>query len=321
MAWYVYVVIFVLLALSALFSGLTIGIMSLNPGDLRRKAHVGNPDAARLLPLRGQGNLVLCTLLLGNVAVNAALAIFLGSLASGVLAGFVATALIVLFGEIVPQAIFAKHALHLGAKASPLIYPFLFVFYPIAKPISLVLDSMLGGELPTLYSKREIHLLLQEHEQHKKHDIGEQELRIMQAGLVFSEKRAKDVMVPRKKVFTLAHDAVLDKRLLRTLKDLGYSRVPVEHGHPDNIVGVLYMKDLLLFHPLKKVMVEQVMRPGVLFIRDSDFLGKVLSRARTERIHLLIVQDEKKHVVGIVSLEDVLEEIIGEIDDEYDEES
>lgn len=101
-----YIVLIVLLLLSACFSGLNLGMMSLTPQDLKRKMEMGNKRARKIYEVRKKGNLLLVTLLLGNVAVNAFIAIFMGSIASGLIAGIVATLLITIFGEIFPQAIF-----------------------------------------------------------------------------------------------------------------------------------------------------------------------------------------------------------------------
>ena len=141
-----------LLALSALFSGLTLGLMGLDSFELQRKVKLNHHAAAKIYPLRKKGNQLLCTLLIGNVAVNSALAVFLGSITQGVLAGFIATGLIVIFGEIIPQSLFSRHALKLGAKAIPLVYIFHVVFFPLTWPLAKILDSALGGELPTTAS-------------------------------------------------------------------------------------------------------------------------------------------------------------------------
>jgi len=110
----------------------------------------------KVYPIRSKGNLLLCTLLVGNVAINSAIAIFLGSIASGVAAGLIATGLIVIFGEILPQAVFSRFALVLGAKTVWIVKIFLYILYPICWPIAWMLDKALGEELTTIYSKKRI---------------------------------------------------------------------------------------------------------------------------------------------------------------------
>src|SRR3989344_321450 len=105
------VIVIALVVVSGLFSGLLLGLMSLSLDMLRRKVALNNPAAVRIYPLRKKSNQLLCTLILVNVAVNTAIALVLGSLTSGLAAGVIATSLIVVFGEILPQAFFAKHGL------------------------------------------------------------------------------------------------------------------------------------------------------------------------------------------------------------------
>ena len=122
-----YFIIVVLVLLSALFSGLTLGFFSLNRDDLQRKVKLKDAQAIKVYQVRKNGNLLLCTLLIGNVAVNSTLSIFLGSIASGFMAGLIATSLIVVFGEIIPQAAFSRYALILGSKLAWLVRLFIFV--------------------------------------------------------------------------------------------------------------------------------------------------------------------------------------------------
>ena len=136
-----YLIVTVLVLLSGAFSGLTLGFFSLNLTSLERKMNLGDRQAAKVYPIRKRGNLLLCTLLLGNVAVNSALSIFLGEIATGLVAGIIATSLIVVFGEIIPQAVFSRFALKLGANTVWLVRTFIFLMFPIAYPLSWMLLS------------------------------------------------------------------------------------------------------------------------------------------------------------------------------------
>ena len=151
-----YLIVIILVLLSGLFSGLTLGLLSLDKNELKRKISLGNKQAKKVYTVRKKGNLLLCTLLLGNVAVNSTLAIFLGNIASGVIAGLIATGLIVIFGEIIPQATFARYALAVGARTAWLVKIFIIILFPICWPIAWVLDKTLGEEMPTVYSKKEL---------------------------------------------------------------------------------------------------------------------------------------------------------------------
>lgn len=292
--------------------------MGLNVFDLKRKVKVGNKYAKRIYPLRKHGNLLLVTLLLGNVAVNTALAVFLGSVTAGVVAGITATGLIVIFGEILPQAVFSRFALVLGSRTTWLVYIFLYLLYPIAKPLALGLDYFLGDELPTIYSKREFRYLLQEHKMYKKTDLDRHDFEILEGGLKYSEKTVKDVMTPRKHTFFLFDGDCLNRNILAGIQNRGHSRIPVYSKAIKKVVGILYMKDLVAVSPVDKILVKKIMRRDVYRIREADKLNKVLHLFQKKRVHLFIVNDVHKKFTGIITLEDVLEEIVGEIVDEHD---
>ena len=138
-----------LVMLSGLFSGLNLGLMSFSDEDLRIIIE-GSPnaaerrDAATIAPLRKTGNLLLCTLLLGNTLVNAMIAILLSGMTSGVVGGLVTTALIVVFGEIIPQSVCSRYALRIGARSVPIVWAFVGLCFVAAWPVARVLDWALG---------------------------------------------------------------------------------------------------------------------------------------------------------------------------------
>jgi metal transporter CNNM len=315
---YDYLIILIFLTLSALFSGLTLGLMGLNTFELQRKVKLGSKNAQKVYPLRKRGNQLLCTLLIGNVAVNSALAVFLGSITQGVLAGLIATALIVIFGEIIPQSLFSRHALKLGAKAMPIVYFFHVIFYPITLPLSKILDRVLGGELPTIYSKNELKLLLEDHNESSHSKLDSDELRILKGGLEYSDMTVQEVMTPRINTFFLKSTAILNKRTLKRIQKIGHSRIPVFDSNRDKVVGILYSKDLIPIDPDDQEPVPKIMRKNTHFIKDSDPLDSVLNRFKKEKVHLFIVTNKFGGMAGIITLEDVLEEIVGEIVDEFD---
>lgn len=290
--------------------------MSLNIFVLKRKVRLGNLDAAKIYPLRKQGNLLLCTLLLGNVAVNATLSIFLGSLTVGIIAVGVATGLIVIFGEILPQAFFARHALKFGAKCTWLVWIFLIILYPITKPISLALDAMLGGEIPTAFSKRELRLFLAEQKKLKRSEIDNDDYEILRNSLYFSELTVRSIMTPLKNCFFIERETILDNKAFSKIHSSGHSRIPIYEKRKQKVVGILFAKDLITKTP--GVRADTIMRKHVRSIKASHHLDDVLHMFQRWRNHLCIVRDSNKKVVGIVTLEDVLEEIIGEVVDEHD---
>lgn len=153
-----------LILCSALFSGLTLGLLSLDPSSLTILAEAGDAQerkhAKQIIPLRKNGNLLLCTLLIGNVIVNSFLSILLASIAGGIMGGVVSTALIVVFGEIAPQAVCSRHGLYIGSKTRYITWFCVILLYILAWPISKILDCLLGREVGIMYSREELKHLL-----------------------------------------------------------------------------------------------------------------------------------------------------------------
>ncbi len=312
----------ILLVFSALFSGLTLGLYSLDRTELERKAELGDAEAKRVFRVRRRGNLLLVSLLLGNVAVNAAVSIILGSVASGVVAGVVATGLIVIFGEIIPQATCARFALEIGSRTAWIVELVMIILYPIAKPIAWVLDRVLGEEMRTVWSKRELQQIIKMHEDDPRSSVDADEERILLGALTYSEKHVEDVMTPRKYVHQISKSLVLDKKGLLLIKESGYTRIPVYSGSKNMIVGTLYAKDLIGVDPDDKFTVEKVMRTaGMFHVSRRRRLDTLLNMMIKNKAHMAHVTEKSGKFVGIVTLEDVVEEIIGrEIVDEDDNE-
>jgi len=314
-----YLIIFALISLSALFSGLTLGFFSLNRDDIKRKAELGNKDAKALYSVRKRGYLLLPTLLIGNVAVNSVLSIFLGSITNGLSAWVISTGLIVLFGEIAPQAVFSRYALTLGVKFVPLVKFFIIIFYPICGPLSWVLYKILGKEQDKIYSKQELVKIIEAHEDSKFSDIDEDEEKLVRGALSFSDKKVSKIMTPIKDVVMLNGANLFNENTIHSISSSGHSRIPVFKRTKNNIIGLLYVKDLVGKEEDESLILEDVMRPGVLSVEHNTHLDDLLNSFKKSRKHLYVARDRKGKPVGIVTIEDVLEEIIGdEIVDEFD---
>lgn len=313
-----YFIIIFLVLFSAIFSGLTLGFFSLNKDDLKRKVELKNKQAKKVYKIRKNGNLLLCTLLIGNVAVNSTLSIFLGSIISGFVAGLTATFLIVIFGEIIPQAAFSRYALILGAKFAWLVKLFIIILFPICWPIAWLLDKILGNEMPTVYSKNELVRIIEEHEDLKDSDIDADEEKIIKGALSYSDKTTQEIMTPRTEIILLKYDQRLDKKTIRTIKNSGHSRIPIYEKDYDDIMGILYVKDLI-GENLKNSVAGELCRKGVIFVDYNKDLDDLLNEFKKRKHHLFVVLNKFGGVSGIVTIEDVLEEIIGaEIMDEFD---
>ena len=195
-------IIAVLVAFSGLFSGLTLGLMGLDLLGLQIVQRGSNAElaeyAAKIAPLRDNGNMLLCTLLLGNVAVNSAISILTAEIASGTVGFIVSTGIILIFGEILPQAACARYALYVGARAVPIVKFLMCAFYVIAKPLSLILDCLLGREIGTVHSKEELLEMLKLQIELGAMDRSEGEIatQVAEGALSFRDKRAVDIMTP-----------------------------------------------------------------------------------------------------------------------------
>ncbi|MES2966290.1 MAG: CNNM domain-containing protein [Patescibacteria group bacterium] len=319
----IYLISLFLILCSATFSGLTLAYFSLDIASLRRRANAGDPQALAIYPLRARGNLLLTTLLLGNVTVNTILSVFLGSLVSGVFASFLATALIFLFGEIGPQALFSRHALAFGSKLAPLTSFLLFIAYPIAFPVAYSLDRLLGHATPSMYSKHEIMQIISEHEESEHSPIDADEERIVHGALQFSHLQVREVMTPIEKVAMFDENQKLTNTFFEEVSELGYSRFPVYSGNNKNIVGVLFTKDLLTEdEDISIKQTEDAFESDIMRIRPSAYLDTVLARMLKKKQHLAIVEKNSGEAIGVISLEDIIEEIIqSEIEDEEDAEN
>lgn len=151
------------LSQSAMFSGSNLAFFSLGRMRLEAEVEKGNDAARRVLGLRKDSNLLLCTILWGNVSVNVLLALLSESMLAGI-GGFVfSTVGITFFGEIMPQAYFSRHAMSVGAKLAPLIRFYQALLFPVAKPCALILDGWIGPEGPTFYRERDIEIILEKH--------------------------------------------------------------------------------------------------------------------------------------------------------------
>lgn len=308
------VMVVLLVTLSGVFSGLTLGLFSLAPEELERKIQLNSEDAhmaVKVYPVRKDGNLLLCTLLLGNVAVNSALSIFLGELASGVVGGIIATGLIVIFGEILPQASFSRHALKVGASTVWLVKIFRFVLYPICKPIAVFLDKMLGAELPTIYDRKELAHILEEHQKDNSSEIEEDDARIAIGALTYSDKKLQEIMVPFIKVILFNSDVPVDRNFIEKIKSCPHSYLPVFDPKKRDVIGVFKRTHLIGISGNEGIKVEDLIAPHLYFeLEGSMNLDRAMEQFLEKRRSLAIIRDEHGTVIGVCSLENIIEEII-----------
>jgi hypothetical protein len=230
-----YVVIifyFFLLLFSALFSGLNLGLMSLDLTELQHLKHIGSAKeksyALKIYPLRKKGNLLLCTILIGNVLVNSLSTLILGNYLEGVLAAAGSTLLIVIFGEIIPQAACSRHGLAVGAYTRHFTYIMMGLTYVISYPLSLILDVLLGKEIAAVYSREKAReLILRATNDKQNGGMKENQYKLISGALDFKNKTVRETMVEIKDVFSLDINTTLDFDTFKIILYHGYSRIPV----------------------------------------------------------------------------------------------
>jgi metal transporter CNNM len=317
----------ILLVMSGLFSGLTLGLLGLDPLSLKIVANGDTHNAVyakKIIPIREKGNLLLCTLLLGNVAVNAALSILLAEFAGGLLSFILSTAFIVIFGEIIPQAACSRYALYIGSKVIRIVQVLVLLIFPLAWPISKCLDWLLGDELGTIYTNRELGNLVEAHA--TQGELPMDSAKIMQGALDFSGLTVQRVMTEWKDVFYLYSDTNLDFDALESIFKSGHSRVPVitrpTRRECSQVIGLLFVKDLILLDPEDELPVQNIIDTFHHDLKIIDFnanVKSVMSEFLHGRSHLAIVGTPGAEMIGIVTLEDIIENILRmEIEDEFD---
>ncbi|XP_059410188.1 metal transporter CNNM2 [Carassius carassius] len=322
-----------LLCLSGMFSGLNLGLMALDPMELQIVQNCGTEKeknyARKIEPVRSQGNYLLCSLLLGNVLVNTTLTILLDDIAgSGLIAVVMSTIGIVIFGEIVPQAICSRHGLAVGANTIFLTKFFMLLTFPASYPVSKLLDYLLGQEIGTVYNREKLLEMLRVTDPYN--DLVKEELNIIQGALELRTKTVEDVMTPLRDCFMIAGDASLDFNSMSEIMESGYTRIPVFEGDRSNIVDLLFVKDLAFVDPDDCTPLKTITKfysHPLHFVFNDTKLDAMLEEFKKGKSHLAIVQrvnnegegDPFYEVLGIVTLEDVIEEIIkSEILDETD---
>lgn len=321
------------LVVSAFFSGSETAILSANRFKLEYLERRGDKKASLLKHLRMKPDHFLATVLVGNTLVNAAVAslatyVFgatLGNTAEAIfLATATATLFLLIFSEITPKT-FASHypervgymLVHPIRGVMWLLTPFVLIVTRIARGI-LRLFGQDPAAISDKLSEEEFRSILKSGAEES--GLAQTRRRMLASILEMSNKTLKDVMIPRTMV-TMVDGSASDDTVLETIVQSGFSRVPVYVGHDDNVIGIAHAKDLLgLLERGERPDVKKILRRPF-FIPASAQIETALNEFQRARVHMGVVVDEYGGVEGVVTLEDLLEEIVGEIQDESDEES
>ncbi len=315
----IFVEVLLLVAASAICSGLNIAVMSLDLGDLRRKAKLGNRAAARVLPLRRNGHLTLASILLTNVAAVSATSLVLNQRLNGWAAGLASTLLIVIFGEVLPQALFSKNPLAWSSFFAPVLKAMMFITYIVSKPLQLLLDRLFPHEHPRLQSRHELGLLIAEHLDSEGSELDEDEVEIIRGALQLSEKRVRDIMTDIRHTYWLTRETALDDPKIDEIKLQGFSRIPIFNQQLTKCYGLLLMKDLVdIDFDDNAYKVDDMPLYPVQLVGSMTALDTMFRKFIAAGTHLIPIERDDK-IIGIVTIEDLIEEILGhEIEDETD---
>lgn len=321
------IVLVILLLLSAFFSSAETCLTTVNKIRIRSLAEDGNKRAKVVLEITENSGNLLSAILIGNNIVNLSASALTTTIAyklggsAVALATAIITILILLFGEITPKTIASTHAEKLSLfYAYPvrlimwIITPISIVINAISRVIFFILridpnaksDAMTEDEIRTIVD-----------ESHESGVIEEEEREMINNVFDLGEAKAKEVMVPRVNVIFADVESSYNE-LIEIFRENKFTRLPVYEETTDNIIGIINMKDLLLFDNTKDFYIRNILREAY-FTYEHKSISELLVEMRENSINIAIVLDEYGETAGLITLEDILEEIVGEIRDEYDE--
>ena len=321
-------VLFILLCLSAFFSASETAILAVNRIRMKTLAEDGNKKAEIVLKLLEDVDAILTSVLIGNNIVNlsaASLATVIavdifGSAGAGIATG-VLTFLILVFSEITPKSLANRYATNISlAVAKPIYYYKIFL-----KPLAFILGIISQFFVRLLKADSEEGPTLTEEElktyvnvSHEEGILEEEEKDMIHNVFEFGDTEIREIMTPRIHVISLPCD-VSYQEMISIYREEKFSRMPIVNDSYDQVLGVLYVKDIFLeeFDEENFNVLEFVREP--FFVYEFNHLSDVFTRMKKARVTLAVVLDEYGLLTGIVTLEDIVEEIVGEITDEYDE--
>ena len=316
----------ILVGFSAFFSASETAFSSLNQIRLKSRAEDGDSSAARVLAMAEQYDKLLSTILIGNNIVNIAAAsigtiIFtkmLGAERGATVSTIVLTIIVLIFGEVTPKSL----AKEMPEKVATAVSPFLVLLMALMTPLTWLFtqwkkllghfvhsgeaDTITEGELMTMVSEAE-----------NDGELTDRESELIRSAIEFDDVEVEEILTPRVDVVAVEDDIPLEE-LAQTFAESGYSRLPVYHGTIDNIIGVVHEKDFYIARLKKATKIDDLVVP-TLYTTGSTQISQLLRTLREQHHHLAVVVDEYGGTEGIITLEDILEELVGEIWDEHDE--
>ena len=320
------VALIVLIAFSAFFSASETAFSSLNQIRLKSRAEEGDTSAARVLAMAEKYDKLLSSILIGNNIVNIAAASigtvlftkWLGAERGATTSTIVLTVVVLIFGEVTPKTLAKEMPETIATAVSPVLSLLLTLFTPLTWLFSqwkrllghfvhsTEEDTITEGELMTMVSEAE-----------NDGELTDRESELIRSAIEFDDVEVEEILTPRVDVVAVEDNTSLDE-VAQTFAESGYSRLPVYHDTIDNIIGVVHEKDFYLARLKKETSLEELVKP-TLYTTGSTQISQLLRTLREQHHHLAVVVDEYGGTEGIITLEDILEELVGEIWDEHDE--
>ena len=322
------VALIVLIAFSAFFSASETAFSSLNQIRLKSRAEEGDTSAARVLAMAEKYDKLLSSILIGNNIVNIAAASigtvlftkWLGAERGATTSTIVLTVVVLIFGEVTPKTLAKEMPETIATAVSPVLNLLMTLFTPLTwlfsqwKKLlgrfvhSSESDAITEGELITMVSEAE-----------NDGELTDRESQLIRSAIEFDDVEVEEILTPRVDVIAVEDDLPLEE-VAQTFAESGYSRLPVYHGTIDNIIGVVHEKDCFaaLQKHDKNVKLEDLVGP-TLYTTSVTQISALLRTLRESKHHMAVVVDEYGGTAGIITLEDILEELVGEIWDEHDD--
>ena len=315
-----------LVACPAFFSASETAFSSLNQIRLKSRAEDGDASAARVLAMAEKYDKLLSTILIGNNIVNIAAASIgtilftraLGAERGATMSTIVLTIVVLIFGEVTPKSLAKEMPETVATAVSPMLNLLMVLFTPLTWLFSqwkrllghfvhsTEEDTITEGELMTMVSEAE-----------NDGELTDRESELIRSAIEFDDVEVEEILTPRVDVVAVEDNTSLDE-VAQTFAESGYSRLPVYHDTIDNIIGVVHEKDFYLARLKKETSLEELVKP-TLYTTGSTQISQLLRTLREQHHHLAVVVDEYGGTEGIITLEDILEELVGEIWDEHDE--
>ncbi len=324
-------IIFILLLLSGVVSASEIAFFSLTQLQLDGLKRGDNRKNRLILLLLEKPKRLMATIMIANIIINVAIVIlssllilnFIGGAASSlsviIIEIVVLSTLILLFGEIIPKIYATNHNMNIARLMSKTLFFAQQLLYPLSSLLvnsSNIVDRRIAHKIHNL-TMDELSEALDLTESNS--DTPNEERKILKGIIKFGDIAVREIMKPRIDV-TAINDNASFHDLLEIINESGYSRIPIFNENLDNVTGILYIKDLIPhIHQTEDFSWQHLQRPAF-FVPEYKRINDLLQEFQAKKIHLAIVVDEYGGTSGIVTLEDILEEIVGEINDEFDNE-